>query len=243
MIYMNICDLDIMWYRYDRQARHVVVVFLLFLFSRSLHLLRLTQHHRRTLYRFRIIAVHSLYSVASHQSSLEPGDAYRIYMYIIYIYIHMRQRTIIIGSENGLPPDRRRAIIWTSDDLLSVGCTWTHFSEIYIKMRMFSLIKLHLRTCLQITAILSHLCVCVPCLKALDGDLSCHFMAYFTTWCKIFPVMFYSEIAKISPFARGTRFLESEYPCINSKPNICEVQLLDVAWISFKHIQVVSQQL
>ena len=40
----------------------------------------------------------------------------------------------IIGSDNGLSPDRRQAIIWTNDGLLLIGPLGTNFSEIVIKV-------------------------------------------------------------------------------------------------------------
>ena len=51
----------------------------------------------------------------------------------------------IIGSENGLSPSRRQAIIWTNAGLLSIGTLQTYFSEILIKIQQFSLKKMHLK--------------------------------------------------------------------------------------------------
>ena len=50
----------------------------------------------------------------------------------------------IIGSSNGLSPDRRQAITWTNADLLIIGPLGTNFSEIGIKIQKFSLMKMHL---------------------------------------------------------------------------------------------------
>ena len=47
----------------------------------------------------------------------------------------------IIGSENGLAPGRRQAIIWTNAGILLTG----HFSEILIKNYTFSFKKMHLQ--------------------------------------------------------------------------------------------------
>ena len=44
----------------------------------------------------------------------------------------------IIGSDNGLSPDRRQAIIWTNAGLLLIGPLWTNFSEILIEIITFS---------------------------------------------------------------------------------------------------------
>ena len=43
----------------------------------------------------------------------------------------------IIGSDNGLSPVRRQAIIWINADLLSIGILGTNFSEILIKIQTF----------------------------------------------------------------------------------------------------------
>ena len=52
--------------------------------------------------------------------------------------------TIII-SDNGVLPGRRQAIIWTSAGILLVGALGTNFSEILIKICIFSLNKMLLK--------------------------------------------------------------------------------------------------
>ena len=44
----------------------------------------------------------------------------------------------ITGSDNGLSPGRRQAIIWTSAGILLIGPVGTNFSEIVIKIYTFS---------------------------------------------------------------------------------------------------------
>ena len=51
----------------------------------------------------------------------------------------------IIGSDNGLLPDRRQAIIWTNDGILSIGPLGTKLSEILIAIHIFSFKKMHLK--------------------------------------------------------------------------------------------------
>ena len=53
---------------------------------------------------------------------------------------------IIIGSDNGLSPDRRQAIIWTNARLLSIGPLQTYFNENLIKIHQFSLKKMPVKT-------------------------------------------------------------------------------------------------
>ena len=51
----------------------------------------------------------------------------------------------IIGSDNGLSPDRRQAIIWTNAGLLLIGPLVTNFSEILIEILAFSFKKMRLK--------------------------------------------------------------------------------------------------
>ena len=51
----------------------------------------------------------------------------------------------IIGSDNGLSPERRQAIIWTNAGILLIGPLGTNFSEILIGIQAFSFKKMHLK--------------------------------------------------------------------------------------------------
>ena len=51
----------------------------------------------------------------------------------------------IIGSNNGLSPERRQAIIWNNAGILLIGPLGTNFSEILIKIQTFSLKKIRLK--------------------------------------------------------------------------------------------------
>ena len=53
-----------------------------------------------------------------------------------------------IGSDNGLSPGRRQAVIWTSDLILLIGPSETNFNEILIGIYIFSFKKMHLK-CLE----------------------------------------------------------------------------------------------
>ena len=50
-----------------------------------------------------------------------------------------------IGSDNGLSPARRQAIIWTNAGILFIGPLGTNFSEILITTGIFSFKKMHLK--------------------------------------------------------------------------------------------------
>ena len=51
-----------------------------------------------------------------------------------------------MGSDNGLSPVRRQAIIWTNAGILLIGPLGTNFGEILIVIQTFSFKKLHLKT-------------------------------------------------------------------------------------------------
>ena len=51
----------------------------------------------------------------------------------------------IIGSDNGLSPGWRQAIIWTNDAILLIGALGTNFSEILIEIQTFSFWKNRLK--------------------------------------------------------------------------------------------------
>ena len=52
----------------------------------------------------------------------------------------------ISGSDNGLSPDRRQAIIWTTARLLLIGPLKTNFSELVSEIHAFLFQKMHLKT-------------------------------------------------------------------------------------------------
>ena len=50
-----------------------------------------------------------------------------------------------IGSDNGLSPGRRQAIIWTNAGIFLIGPLGINFSEILIEIYTFSFKKMHLK--------------------------------------------------------------------------------------------------
>ena len=54
-------------------------------------------------------------------------------------------RLTITGSDNGLSPGRRQAIIWTNAGILLIGPLWTNFSENLIEILTFSYTKMRLK--------------------------------------------------------------------------------------------------
>ena len=58
-------------------------------------------------------------------------------------YICVSKLTIT-GSDNGLSPSRRQAIVWTDAGILLIGPLKTNFNEILSKIHTFSFKKMHL---------------------------------------------------------------------------------------------------
>ena len=56
----------------------------------------------------------------------------------------------IIGSDNGLSPGRRQAIIWTNAGILLIRTLRTNFSDILSEIHGFSFTKMHLKCRLRI---------------------------------------------------------------------------------------------
>ena len=70
----------------------------------------------------------------------------------------------IIGSNNGLSPDRRQAIIWTNPGLLLIGPLQTNFSEILIEILTFSFKKM----CLKVLSAKRR----PQCVKVAEDDIA-----------------------------------------------------------------------
>ena len=54
-------------------------------------------------------------------------------------------KTAIIGSDNGLSPGRRQAIIWTNAGILLIGTLGTNIRESLIECYLFSFKKMHMK--------------------------------------------------------------------------------------------------
>ena len=91
----------------------------------------------------------------------------------------------IIGSDNGLSPGRRLAIIWTNAGILLIGPWGTNFSELLIGIHTFSFKKIHLKMssvkwrpfCLGLNVLISQrTCPISPTLEQ-----TCAY--FFSEWC------------------------------------------------------------
>ena len=82
---------------------------------------------------FQIGVLSELTIILEPLNSLTPSDAKNI------------SNQTIIGSDNGLLPDPREAIIWTNDGIRLIGPLGTNFSEILIEIATFSFKKMRLK--------------------------------------------------------------------------------------------------
>ena len=88
----------------------------------------------------------------------------------------------IIGSDSGLSPGRRQAIIWTSAGIVLIGSLGTNFSEIVIEIITFSFKKMRLKVssakwrpcCLGLNVLSNHMTSIHMASKAV-GDITCPF--------------------------------------------------------------------
>ena len=77
-----------------------------------------------------------------------------------------------IGSDNGLSPGRRQAIIWTNAGILLTQTLGINFSEIFSKIHTFSFKKMYLKMssgkrrpfCLSLNVLSHETMVCAVCL-------------------------------------------------------------------------------
>ena len=73
---------------------------------------------------------------------LTPNHNLTHWYRVTHIYVN---KLTIIGSDDGLSPGRRQAIIWTNAGILLIRPLGTNFSEILIKIYTFSFKKIHLK--------------------------------------------------------------------------------------------------
>ena len=88
----------------------------------------------------------------------------------------------IIGSDNGLSPRRRQAIIWTNTGVLLIGPLGTIFSEIQIEILTFSIKKRHLKMsakwwpfCLGLNVLICNTGCYLFSTRGKDSIPLCHF--------------------------------------------------------------------
>ena len=99
-----------------------------------------------------LLRQHLCTETAPRAASLHSGTVLIILMFVFSMSLtHWGRVThicvgnlTIIGSDNGLSPGRRQAIIWNNAGLLLIEPLGTNFSEISIGVQTFSFKKMHL---------------------------------------------------------------------------------------------------
>ena len=108
----------------------------------------------------------------SPSNSLRLGDAYMCHW----------TGSVTFGSDNGLSPIRRQAIIWTNAGILLIGPLGTNFSEILFGIQTFPFKKMHLKMssakqrpfCLDLNVLMYSFVCQAACLH-------CHVIMFYTT--------------------------------------------------------------
>ena len=92
----------------------------------------------------------------------------------------------IIGSDNGLSPGRRQAIIWTNAGLLLIRPLVINFSEIFIKVHQFLFEKISLKMssgkwCLFYLGLneLNVTRINFSCAELISGDINMSYIVFF----------------------------------------------------------------
>ena len=90
-------------------------------------------------------------TAASYFMTLDWNDQFETIMLTVYLTHWGRvthicvSKLTIIGSNNGLSPGRRQAIIWTNAEILLIGPLGTNFGEFLVVIHTFSFNKMHLK--------------------------------------------------------------------------------------------------
>ena len=128
---------------------------------------------------------------------------------------------IIIGSDNGLSPERRQAIIWTNAAILLIGPLGTNFSEILIVIQTFSLKKICLKLlsakCCSFRPGLNEL---IPCQEVVQ--VVCYQGTPMTPWAGAWGLCLY----------RASWDCVQQLPLINSlAPGRCSCVITHISWV------------
>ena len=112
----------------------------------------------------------------------------------------------IIGSDNGLAPRRRQAIIWTNAGILLIEPLATNFSEILIGIQIFSFAKKRLKMssakwrpfCLGLNVLtllgpMTYIKAPVSGLRTITPEVSRDFPRSLQTFCMMSPGQLYVE--------------------------------------------------
>ena len=122
-------------------------------------------------------------------------------------HICVGELTIIV-SDNGLLPGRRQAIIWINDGILLIGPYGTNFSEILIKILVFSFTKMSLKVP---SAKWRPFCLGLNVLSEIYNKYNHFFILGTTSWSQLGLARKSNKILKTSEFRLyGCMKLESK---------------------------------
>ena len=90
--------------------------------------------------------LHLHWNLGTLQCSVGPLERceFPTYVHLPQCRIYASVNWVSIGSNNGVWPGRRQAIIWTSAAILSIRPQGTYFNEILFEIQMFSFKKMRL---------------------------------------------------------------------------------------------------
>ena len=96
--------------------------------------------------------IHPAYTSNSFRKGFVSSESWNLVKTLSFLFKSLRtsdaysvSKLTIIGSENGLSPERRQAIIWTNAGILLTGPLGTNFREILMEIYIFSFKKMHFK--------------------------------------------------------------------------------------------------
>ena len=133
---------------------------------------------------------------------------------VSHIYVG---KLTVIGSDNGLSPGRRQAIIWNNAGILLIGPLGTNVSEILIEIYTFSFKKMHLKMSSgKITAILSRR-------QCVDTQQASNMNVVFNGWLRFWWV----PKTVLEKRRNGKNWLFDPHPRLSiSQPSLLRVRLM-----------------
>ena len=121
--------------------------------------------------------------VAVPQCPIWPSTSLTLWGRVTHICV---SKLTIIGSDNGLSPGRRQAIIWTNAGLLLIRPLVINFSEIFIKVHQFLFEKISLKMssgkwCLFYLGLneLNVTRINFSCAELISGDINMSYIVFF----------------------------------------------------------------
>ena len=142
----------------------------------------------------------------------------------MHIYV---SNLTIIGSDNGLSPARRQAIIWTNAGILFIGPLGTNFSEFLTKILTFSFKKKNLKVssgkwhpfCLGLNV----LTLCA--ISVLRNNRMGKYILYFLIWIQL------TSLNSSTPGQNGRRFADGIFRCIFSNETLCVFMKISLKFV------------